>query len=128
MNFTASMRQAAGVTIVDLNGRITAGRDANALRTLLIRVFQQGYRNLLLNLRGLRQIDSAGLGELVGVYVTIVQRGGMVKLLDPPAGVNDALHATRLDGILDIRTDEGAAVRSFSSGRAARMRTAVAEY
>jgi anti-anti-sigma factor len=35
----------------------------------------------VLNLTGLEYLDSSGVGELVGNYLTVVKRGGVMKVV-----------------------------------------------
>src|SRR5207248_10334406 len=117
MACTAAVRQADDVAIVDLSGRITLGDAACTLRDTVRELIQRGERRILLNLRDVTYIDSAGLGELVGTYATMVNRGGQIKLVNAHSKVEDVLRATKLYGIFENFTEEEAAVRSFA-GRA----------
>ena len=116
----ATVRQAGDVAIVDLRGRITLGDGSGTLRDAVKRLIAAGHRRILLNLKDVSHIDSAGMGELVGVYATVTNQNGQIRLLDAQTKVLDVLRMTRLDTIFENFTDETAALRSFA-GRASAM-------
>src|SRR5438477_12302724 len=101
MACNGSVRQADSITIVDLGGRITLGDAACTLRDTVRDLIQRGDRRILLNLQDVTYIDSAGLGELVGTYATMVNRGGQVKLLHADNKVRDVLRATKLSLVFE---------------------------
>ena len=72
-----------------------------------------GKKNILLDLGGVSFMDSSGVGELVGCYTTVMNRGGKLKLLHLPAKLNELLHVTQLITVFEVYEDEGDALRSF---------------
>jgi anti-sigma B factor antagonist len=119
MACTAAVRQEEGVIIVDLAGRITLGDAACTVRDTVRGLISRGERQILLNLQQVTYIDSAGLGELVGTYATMINRGGQIKMLHADNKVRDVLRATRLSLVFENFTDEAAALRSFDVQRGA---------
>jgi anti-sigma B factor antagonist len=59
-------------------------------------------------------VDSAGLGELVGVYTTAKNQGDNVKLLNLQKKLNDLLQVTKLHTVFESYDNEEQAVNSFS--------------
>ena len=112
------MRKAGGVTIVDLTGRVTLGEGSGVLRDTVNRLVESGETMIILNLAGVNYFDSAGLGELVGSFATVTNRGGALKLLNVQKRVHEVLQITRLNTVFEAFTDEAEAVASFA--RAAR--------
>src|SRR5690349_21558061 len=115
MACTATVREADGITIVDLSGRVTLGEGADVVRDTVTRLIDRGDMKILLNLKEVTYIDSAGLGELVGSYATMTNRGGQIKLMHALNKVQDALRVTRLYGLFQTFTDEDTALRSFTA-------------
>ncbi len=113
MNLEATVRLVNGVAIVDLSGRILLGPDAECLRNTLLDVYEQGHRRILVNMAGVTFTDSAGLGDLVGTYTMIKQRGGNIKLVNLQKKVMQMMHSTRLDSLMEIYDDEQAAIESL---------------
>ena len=75
----ATSREIGGVTIVDLNGPIALG-ESSALFGKTIRELTHNDRTkIILNLRDVSAIDSAGIGELVRAYILVKSRGGEMR-------------------------------------------------
>ena len=114
MACTASVRQSDDVSIVDLAGRLTLGDGSCTLRDTVRDLIRRGERRILLNLRDVTFIDSAGLGEMVGSYATLVNQGGHIKLLHAGNKIVDVLRAAKLSLLLENFADEAEAMRSFA--------------
>ena len=112
-DITITERQAGDVTIVDLEGKVTIGEGSVALRTTIRRLLGEGKSKILLNLAGVGYIDSSGIGELVGSYTTVTNRGGKLKLLHLPAKLNELLHVTQLITVFEVYDNESDAVASY---------------
>src|ERR1041385_1297479 len=88
MSLKAVVRPVGNVSIVDLSGRITLGEGSGLVRNTIKELVNSGGKNILLNLRNVSYLDSAGLGEIVGAYATVTNSGGNIKLLHPQAKVH----------------------------------------
>ena len=92
----ATSRDVNGVEIVKLEGKITIGAGDSQLREVISNALAAGKSKILLDMSGVTTIDSSGIGELVGSYTTVTNRGGKLKLLHLPAKLNELLHVTQL--------------------------------
>jgi anti-sigma B factor antagonist len=115
MAFTAKARKVGSVTIVDLDGRITLGESTGVLREELRSLLAAGEKRLILNMQHVGYVDSAGLGELVGIYTTATNQGGSVKLLHLQDKMKDLMQITKLHTIFTTFDDEKTAVESFGA-------------
>lgn len=106
-------RTADGVEIINLQGKITIGAGDTQLREVISNAVAAGRTKILLDLSGVTTIDSSGIGELVGSYTTVTNRGGKLKLLHLPAKLNELLHVTQLITVFEVYEDEQEALRSF---------------
>lgn len=109
----AKVRQIGTVTVVDLSGKITIGSGDVVLRETVQRLFDEGHKQILLNLSGVSYMDSAGIGELVACHKRASQKNGALKLLNPSGKVYDLLQLTKLDEVFDMHKDEKEALVSF---------------
>jgi anti-sigma B factor antagonist len=109
----STSREINGVTVIDLDGRITLGDGSALLRDLIHENVGNGHKKLLLNLAGVNYLDSTGLGELVSGYRFVKSQGGELKLLNLSKKVSDLLQITKLYAVFDIHNDEAQAVASF---------------
>lgn len=113
MALTIASREVDGVTILDLNGRITLGEGSVQLRDSVRSLISKGQKGILLNLSEVNYIDSSGLGELVSAFTTAKNQGANVKLLGLTKKVKDVLQLTKLYTVFDIYDDEASAIASF---------------
>jgi anti-anti-sigma factor len=111
----AAVRRAGNVAIVNLEARITMGEGCGAVRSAIRDLVNSGSRNILLNLQAVSYIDSGGLGEMTGFYVTVAKLGGQLKLVHSQGRVNDLPQVTKLYAMLVAFTDEAEALRSFEA-------------
>ncbi|HYI11456.1 MAG TPA: STAS domain-containing protein [Thermoanaerobaculia bacterium] len=109
----ASTRTVDNVEIISLQGKITIGSGDTQLREVISNAVNAGKNNILLDLSGVTTIDSSGIGELVGSYTTVTNRGGKLKLLHLPAKLNELLHVTQLITVFEVYENEREAVSSF---------------
>jgi len=126
MSLSYNVRQASGVTIVELSGRIMLGETiasgsgkSMTLHQLIRDLVKEGYKNLLLNLRDVSYVDSSGIGDLFSSSTTVRNQGGVLKLSNPNERVRNLLHLTKLNTVVDVIAEEAAAVESFSKAGAA---------
>jgi anti-sigma B factor antagonist len=115
MALTAKTRQVGNVAIVDLHGKITLGENTGILRDELRSLLAQGKKNIVLNMKDVGYVDSAGLGELVGAYTTATNQGGAVKLLNLEGKIRDLMQITKLYTIFPAYDDEKQALSSFGA-------------
>ncbi len=109
----ATTRSADGVEIISLQGKITIGSGDSQLREVITNALNSGKNNILLDMSGVTTIDSSGIGELVGSYTTVTNRGGKLKLLHLPAKLNELLHVTQLITVFEVYEAEPEALKSF---------------
>ena len=112
MTFQATAREADGVTVIDLRGRITF-HEGSALRQMVHELLKKGKKRLVLNLAEVTYLDSSGIGELVSCYVATRREGGDLKTLQISKNLRELLRLTQLCAVLEDYSDEQAAIRSF---------------
>ena len=114
MGLQVSIRKSGDVTILDLRGRSTIDHDeSEQLASQLQELVAHGARKLLLNLADLTQVDSTGLGIIVGTHVSLRSQGGDLRLLRPNGRVKEVLSVVNLLGTIPCFEDEAQAVASF---------------
>ncbi len=113
MSFRTASREVGGVTVIDMDGRITLSEGSDLLRELIRENLDAGHKKIVMNMSGISYIDSTGLGELVSGYRQIKSEGGELKLLNLNKKVGDLLQVTKLYTVFDIHIDETQAIASF---------------
>src|SRR6267143_4609588 len=106
-------RQAGDVTILDLSGAVRMGDGAVTLRNAIRGLIEQGKKKILLNLAGVKNIDSSGIGELIANYTTLSRDGGQLTLLNLTEKIRDLLVITKLLTVFDSYDDEAEALNKF---------------
>jgi anti-sigma B factor antagonist len=114
MGLQLSIRQFAGVAILDLQGRATIGHGNDLLSGNLRKLIRDGERNILLNLVGVTQLDSSSLTTIVRAHASLKQKGGNLKLLRPRGDVKLVLETLHLLAVIPSYEDEVQAVASFN--------------
>ena len=107
-------RHVGNVTILSLKGRLELDDGDVILRNHVDGLVAQGRVNVILDLTDVTRMDSAGIGMLVGKYMTVKNRGGMLRLLHLTDRTSRLLHVTRLETVFEIFEDEAVALQSFS--------------
>ncbi len=77
-------------------------------------LLKQGQTNMVLNLTGLEYLDSSGVGELVRNYMSVVKKGGAMKVVGLAPKVEEILKVTQLYQVFPEFPDEASALESFS--------------
>lgn len=113
MNITIEERTVGPVTVLDLVGRLTIDRGAERIKDKVNSLIEQRRTQIVLNLRDVPYIDSAGLGQLVASYGSVKRAGGSMKLLNVNSRNHDLLSITRLVTIFESFDTEAEAVQSF---------------
>ena len=113
MAIKTSTRQIENVVIVDTIGELRLGEGTNVLRRVISELLEDDYKSILLNLRDVRHIDSAGVGELMSCYTSVQNRGGQLKLMNLSKNVHNLLMITKLYTIFEVAEDEPSAIASF---------------
>jgi anti-sigma B factor antagonist len=126
MTMECNIRHIDDVTILDLKGRLSLGEalafgpGSDLVLTDAIReLAEKGHKKIVLNLAGVKYVDSSGVGQLVGALTSARSKDVALKLVNPVKQVSDLLKMTKLYTVFDIRADEAAAIASFSNGAAA---------
>ena len=84
------------------------------LRETVHDLLDKGDKKILLNLGDITYIDSSGIGELIGAFTSVRNKGGDLKLLNLTKKVHDLLQITKLYTVFDIKDNEAGAISSFN--------------
>jgi anti-sigma B factor antagonist len=115
INLYINERRVGDVTVLDLKGRIRVGGTTVSLHKSIRCLIQEDKRMILLNLTGVTFIDSSGLGELIASKVTLLGKGGEIKLLQPTDSLRALMSATKLLDVFDVYESESEALAAFGT-------------
>lgn len=108
-------RRIGDVTILQLIGRLELEDGDIVLRDAVNRLVAAGSVNLILDMKEVTRLDSAGIGMLVSKYLTARRSGGVIKILHPTERTDHLMDITKLTTVFEIFNDEEAAIKSFST-------------
>jgi anti-sigma B factor antagonist len=112
VNFSATIRQVGQVSVVEVSGKLTS-LESGALSNSIAQLLKEGRKQILLNLRGLTYLDSSGIGDLVRTYMSVIKRGGEMKVVGLADKVEEILKITQLYQVFQEFQDERSALQSF---------------
>jgi anti-sigma B factor antagonist len=101
LKLSLETRRLGDVIVVHCEGRIVFRDEAMALSRVAVEALRAA-QEVVLDLEGVERIDSAGLGELVFVYVSAEGFGNTVKLAGPNPRVRALLDLTNLSSVFQI--------------------------
>jgi anti-sigma B factor antagonist len=112
VSFSVTIREVGSVSVVEVAGKLTS-IESGALRGSINRLLQEGRKQIVLSLRGLQYLDSSGIGDLAQAYLSVVKRGGEMKVVGLSERIEEILKITHLYQVLPEFHDEQAALQSF---------------
>ena len=114
MSFEATVRHAGDFAVIDLAGRLTLGDASTMLRNVILALLGDGVKKIVLNLKDVSHLDSAGLGEMCAAYASVTNAGGEVKLVCAGGKIHDQMEVTRLSTVFADYPDEESALNGFT--------------
>jgi anti-sigma B factor antagonist len=104
-------RQAGDVMVVHCQGRMVYREEAVAVSRAVGEALQDS-REVILDLGGVQNVDSAGLGELVVAHVSAEEQGKTVKVVGANRAVSELLELTNLSYVFEVYPNLAAALDS----------------
>ena len=87
--------------------------NSDELKVEINRLFESGTKDLLVDLKEVRFIDSSGLGVMVSGYKNAATRQGSIKLCSLQTQVKSMFELTRLHRVFDIYQTIDEALESY---------------
>ena len=88
-------------TILSLKGDPLGEPDALLLKGKITDLVNDGVKYVVLDLQGVRHINSAGLGGLISAMITLRKAGGNVRFACPNKNVEHIFTMTKLSQVFD---------------------------
>jgi anti-sigma B factor antagonist len=100
--------------ILDLNGKLTGGPDADTFREVFKSLIDQGKKNIIVNLEKVSWINSTGLGILISGYTSVRRGGGDLVIMHASDRIESILYVTKLNLLFKAYESEDTALASFA--------------
>lgn len=114
MTLALHVRREHGTVVITCVGRLVFGDETRAFRTCVVDALERS-PNVILNLDGLRMIDSGGIGTLVGLLTTARNRKGDLRLVGVGERVARSLAVTKLLPLFAVFNSDDEASASFKT-------------
>jgi anti-sigma B factor antagonist len=88
------------ILVIELTGRITLGRESTHIEDTVVKAIAEGARKIVLDLSGVRYIDSSGLGIIALCFGKMSKAGGRFILTGATGVVLEVLQMTHLDSVI----------------------------
>lgn len=110
MALNITQRRIQDVALLDLNGGITRGEDADQLLRSIVELVGAGEKKIVINLINATYIDSAGVGALVAAYSRARRSGANIKLAGLPKNIMQIFRLVDWARLFDVDEDVDDAV------------------
>ncbi|WP_276372473.1 STAS domain-containing protein [Chryseolinea sp. H1M3-3] len=110
MIFTHEMKNNA--LVVRLTGDLIGENNSAAVVEVVTEAIQQKVKNCIVDISGLRYINSSGIGLLITILTKFRNKGGEVYLMKPSESVQKLLVITKLNAIFQIIQSEDEVLKS----------------
>jgi len=111
MNIT--IRKQNDVTILCPEGKITLGDGDQELGEAVRQALEEGARKMIINFTKVTYLDSSGVGELVGCYTSIKNRGGELRICGMNNRIFGLIKMTSLHSVFEVKDSEEESLAGF---------------
>ncbi len=101
------------VVIIYVKEERLDAHNSGDLKAEMQRLFEEGSKNILVDLHDVRFIDSSGLGALVSGFKNAISHHGNLKLSTLQSQVKSMFELTRLHRVFEIYTSTSEALDNF---------------
>jgi anti-sigma B factor antagonist len=112
-----SVDHAGDVTIFRLSGQMTIGEGDIQFREAVTEQLMRGDKKFLIDMAGLKYLDSAGLGEMVRAFTTVRKAGCTMRLLHLLDKARELFTVTRLISVFEHFDSEKDALDAFAADK-----------
>ena len=100
--------------VLELKGNVMGGDDTKEFNEVLHKLIDDGKTRIVLDLGGVKFMNSSGLGMLIGGLTTMKKAEGHLKLANVTEKIESLLIITKLIKIFESFDSVDEAVKSFS--------------
>jgi anti-sigma B factor antagonist len=107
-------KESNDVVVIEVKGNMMGGPDSQKFRDLLHKLVDEGKNKVVVDLKNVKFINSAGLGTLISGLTTMRNAGGDLKIANPTEKIESLLMITRLIKVFESYSSVDEAVESFN--------------
>ena len=106
-------RQHNEILVLSPEGKITLGDGDQELGEAVRTALANGHRKIILNFSKVSYLDSSGVGELVGCYTSIKNKGGELRICGMSHKIFSLIKMTSLHSVFEVKDTEEEALAGF---------------
>ena len=110
-----SIEEREAAVVIDIKEERLDAHNSSDFKNQMLNLFEEGKVNLIIDMNGVRFVDSSGLGALVSGYKNANSREGNLKLCGLQSQVKSMFELTRLHRVFEIFPDVDEAISSFQN-------------
>lgn len=99
--------------IIEIKGDLVGGPPAEEFQETLRKTLEEGKYNVIVDLSGVKYMNSTGIGILIRGYTTVKTAGGVLKLASLNEKIKGVLSITQLNKVFEIHNNVDEAVNSY---------------
>ncbi len=103
------------VVVLTVNGNLMGGPESQELHEKVKSVLADGLRKIVIDIKGVKWLNSSGLGVLMACLTSVKEAGGQLKLASVAEKVQSILMITKLVDIFETYETADRAVASFQA-------------
>jgi anti-sigma B factor antagonist len=107
------IEEKAGVVLIEIKEERLDAHNSGELKAEMLKLFDEGKNNIVIDLKDVRFVDSSGLGSLVSGFKNASARNGNLKLCGLQPQVKSMFELTRLHRVFEIFPGLDEALASF---------------
>lgn len=101
------------IAVLTISGNMMGGPENTALHDKVKSLIADDVKNVVIDLKGVKWMNSSGLGVLMSCFGSLSQAGGKLKLASVAEKVNSVLMITKLIEFFETFESADRAVASF---------------
>jgi anti-sigma B factor antagonist len=103
------------VAVLSLSITLFSGApDSQEFKDQIYQLLDEGVTKFVIDMKGVKRMDSTGLGVLISALTSVRKRGGEFKLAEVNDTMESILVMTKLDSIFETYKSTDAAAQSFA--------------
>jgi anti-sigma B factor antagonist len=108
-----SAKETDGVIVITLEGSVIGGPDAAALNDELRKFVEKKKKNIVLDLSGVKNMNSSGLSMMINALTMLKNAGGSLKIAAASEKIKNLLSITKLTSVFELYPTVKKALKSF---------------
>ena len=104
------------VLILKLDGELLGGNELKIFQDRVYQAIRDGQANMVIDMQGVKWMNSSGLGILMAGMSTLRGSGGDLRLASMSERVRRPIEVTKLDSVVRMYGSVDDAIESYGSG------------